>query len=152
MDLQKLAEQFSAYFTTDKRDDGTEFVKGKDNLTEEQTEKLRDLCHDAHGDMMPDDHRYAFIEEALDALAEYEDPDEITLEPDIYTHDLTAWLGSRTDRWNYCDEAMEEYGDSGFDTLQRISLGQMFEKQEVLGLVRAWLETELEALEDEETE
>ena len=34
-----------------------------------------DLCHYAHGDMLPDDWRYEFIQDALNAL-ENDDDDE----------------------------------------------------------------------------
>jgi hypothetical protein len=46
--------------------------------------------------MLPDDWRYQFIEEALDAISE--DGEDAQLEPAIYTHELTGWLHSRADR------------------------------------------------------
>lgn len=134
--VQQLAQTYAACFVTDKRDDGTAFVKTRDGSPEE----LQALCMHAHGDMFPDDHRYAFIEEVLIALSETEDPDEIQLEADIYTHELTGWLNSRADRCGYCDEAVEEYGSRPATTFELLQWGQAFEKAEVLGLVREWLE------------
>lgn len=47
---------------------------------------------------MPDDWRYQFIVDSLDALSEESDPDDIQPGGDIYTHDLTGWIHSRVDR------------------------------------------------------
>lgn len=105
---------------------------------------MRDLCHDAHGDMMPNDHRYSFIVEALTALAE-DDEDGDSIEADSYTADLTGWIHSRTDRYAYCDQAVEEgYGFT--DTVTLLSLGQLMEKREVFQLVKESLEARIDDL------
>ena len=137
--IQELATKYAAFFITDKREDGTEFVKTKDGFPAE----LQELCMHAHGDMFPDDWRYTFIEESLIALSENENSEDVILEADIYTHELTSWLNSRADRCQYCDEATDNYGPSGtmFELLQN---GQAYEKEEVLGLVRQWLEERTE--------
>jgi hypothetical protein len=138
--LQSLAETTRKYFTTDTRTDGTEFIKGSDDAPE----WVKEMCQDAHGKMFPDDWRYAFIVEALDALADHDDPDDISMEADIYTHELTAWLASRVDRSCYCDQAMEEYGSKFPGVFAVLSLGQIAEKEEVLASVRAFLETRID--------
>lgn len=146
--LQTLAADVRKFFTTIKR--GEESIV---TLTDDAPEWVRQLAMDAHGDMMPDDHRYAFIVEALDALVDADDPDEVTLASDIYTHDLLKWLASNLQRPGYCDEAFEEYGDDFRDTVSLIGMGQLREKEEVLDSVRSSLEAQLDdSAEDEETE
>lgn len=128
MTIQELASHYSKMFIRDTRDDGTEYVKTID----ERPEELTELIHKAHGDMMPDDWRYKFIEESLDIIAE-QDEDDLDcpeLEPDIYTHDLLQWLASRNDRYDYVDQATEEYGH-GNSLINDIMLGQIKEKEEV---------------------
>jgi hypothetical protein len=150
MTIQELATEASRWFTRDKRNDGQEYVHLKDG----RPDWLQDLCHEAHGDMMPDDWRYEFIENAIDALAENDDPDDINLEADIYTHDLTTWLGSRADRFAYCEDAVKEYGldTENFSMLDLLQQGQLMEKREVLDLVRAYLEQRAEEAEDTDAE
>jgi hypothetical protein len=88
--------------------------------------------------MLPDDHRYRFIVESLSALAAGDDSGE-TVEPDVYTSELTGWLHSRTDRYAYCDQAVEEgYGFENTVTL--LTNGQLMEKREVFELVKSALE------------
>lgn len=113
-------------------------------LTDGSPDWMKDLCHDAHGDMMPDDHRYSFIVGALTVLAE-DDQDGDSIEADCYTADLTGWLQSRTDRFAYCDQAVEEgYGFT--DTVTLLALGQLMEKREVFELVKASLEAQVDDL------
>ena len=129
MTIQELAGHYSKMFVRDTRDDGTEYVKTID----ERPEELTELIHKAHGDMLPDDWRYKFIEEALDQIAETEEEDDLDcpeLESDIYTYNLLQWLASRNDRYNYVDQATEEYGH-GNSLINDIMLGQIKEKEEV---------------------
>lgn len=141
--LQDLATTARKAFVRDRRTDGSEFWR---TIEDDRPEWVQDLCHAAHGDMWPDDWRYHFIVEALDALAETADPDDILMEPDVYTHELTAWLASRADRYEYCDLAMEEggidYTSQGI--LAALMDGQLREKEEVLALVREQLEAMIE--------
>ena len=152
MTLRELASWYEARLMRDKREDGSEFWKFEcDDPAED--ERCRALAFAAHGDgdMLPDDWRYAFIQEALTALSEADDPDDVDLEADIYTADLTRWLGSRASRYQWCDEAQEEglLGE-GASMVDRMQVGQYLEKREVLSLVRAHLESELEDQEDDE--
>jgi hypothetical protein len=128
--VQELAKEYNRYFVRDERKDGKKFWKTKD----ERPQELHDLIMEAHGDMMPDDYRYEFIESSLSIIAESEDPDEsidqVDESVDIYTHELIDWLGSRTDRYGFVDEAVEDmgHGDSITDDITR---GQMKEREEV---------------------
>lgn len=101
--------------------------------------------------MLPDDWRYEFIVDALDAIADHEDEDEArdSIEADIYTAELTGWLHSRVDRYEYCDNAAQEFGAS--DTLLgSLQLGQLMEKHEVFDSVLSSLRDQLETLETED--
>jgi hypothetical protein len=144
--VQDLAQEMSSAFERRKRDNGDTFVALKDDSPQWMT----DVCHEAHGDMFPDDWRYSFIEDAVDALAENEDQDEArdSIEAEIYTHKLTSWLASRNDRYEYCDQALEEWGTDIGGTFPLLQMGQSWEKEEVFSLVLS----ALEALADEDEE
>jgi hypothetical protein len=160
--VQTLATTARACFETKPDPDRPGETWKRDGVTvylpkDDRPDWVQELCHHAHGDMLPDDWRYEFIVTALDVIAEADDdadPDAIReqfqdeCEADIYTHELTSWLGSRADRAGYCDEACEGYGLEGGDTLQRIGLGQRAEKLEVFALVLEWLEEHAGELND----
>jgi hypothetical protein len=103
--------------------------------------------------MLPDDHRYEFIRDAVSALADEDDTDAArdSIEPDIYTANLAAWLGSRTDRYGYCDEAIEEQGQPFPDTISLLQAGYYREQIEVFDAVLSALEDVASEIEDEET-
>jgi hypothetical protein len=129
--IQALAAEMSKAFETAIRPtSGETFRKLKDDAPPWMTT----VCRKAHddGNILPDDWRYILIEEAVDALAVHDDPDDArsSLEPDIYTSDLTAWLDSRNSRVEYLSEALTEYGSfrHGF---QLLAAAQMIEKEEV---------------------
>ena len=138
--VQKLAKFYETFFFTKKRDDGEEFWLVKDDAPEE----LKELIHEAHEDMFPDDYKYEFILEALSTLSEYEDPDDAIegIEADIYTSDLTDWLNSRNDRVYYLTEAQQQYQPE--DGFQALSLAQYQEKSEVFWSVKNSLENTVE--------
>lgn len=137
---QTLAKEAAGYFTTVTRDNGDVITITRDD----RPDWLTDLIYKAHGDMLPDDWRYKMIREAIDAIADADDLDETETEyvddVDIYTHELINWLGSRTDRHGYVDEARREFGPA--DTvMDDIGRGQAQERSEVFASVRASLET-----------
>lgn len=110
---------------------------------------LTDLCHDAHGDMLPDDYRYEYVVDALTAFSEYDDADEAVgeIKADPYTKDLLAWLSSHSYRVEYADEAAKEMGFSGqAGIMAAAALGQIAEKGEVYQSVLDSLGARLEAL------
>src|SRR5678816_1973872 len=137
MTTQQLAEQYQGYFEKRTREDGSEFWCTRDDRPAE----LHDLIHEAHGDMLPDDWRYAFIYAALCDIAEADDPDEAgdDIEPDPYTFDRLKWLASHLDRPGYCDAAIEEFGLEVKDTVELVGYGQYQEKREVFGIILSCL-------------
>lgn len=144
---QEAAQAMGDAFIISERDNGEKFYHLRDGSPEWMT----DVCRKAHGEMFPDDWRYQFISDAVDILAESDDWDEARdeVEADIYTSQLTAWLASRTGRYSYCDQYVEEMGADG-DTLARISGGQWMERCEVFGLVAEALGDIGDSQEDDE--
>lgn len=151
--LQDLAGEAAQYFESFQRNEENNTLwKLKDGTPE----WVRDVVRHAHGDMFPDDWKCEFAYQALNALAEREDPDDARddLEADVYTWDRLQWLSSSLDRSYYVDQAVKEFGvdERNFDVINAIGMGQIAEKEEVLGLVREALEERLEELEEEEDE
>jgi hypothetical protein len=126
--VNELAREALRWFITDTRDNGEEFVKTKEG----RPDWLENLIFTAHDDMLPDDYRYKFIEDALIMIADQDEDADLDcpeIEADSYTSDLTKWLHSRNDRVCYLTEALETFGiKDGFAALQ---LAQLREREEV---------------------
>jgi hypothetical protein len=134
MTIQELARQYADMFITAQRDNEETYLTLRDS-----NDNLMSLIRDAHGDMMPDDFKYQFIHEALEAIAETDDIDDINLEPDCYNRDLVKWVSSNLIRASAVDEAVENYSYKCFYSALR--MGQSAEKEEVLYFVRSSLES-----------
>lgn len=122
-------------FETKTRDSGESFVALKDDAPE----WAQDFVREAHGtEILPDDYRYQWIRDALEALAASPDAtpqeiaDEFADDVSIYTADLLDWLKSNLTRCEYVDQARAEgiVADSA-DIVQRIQAGQYLERREV---------------------
>lgn len=141
--IQSLAAEMSQAFEEAVRPGSGEHFR---RLKDDAPGWMTTVCRKAHDDaaMLPDDHRYEFIEQAVDALAACDDDDAArdSLEPDIYTSGLTGWLHSRNSRVYYLDEAMREYGPFK-DGFQLLAAAQMMEKEEVFQQVLDALREEL---------
>ncbi|AGA31715.1 hypothetical protein [Singulisphaera acidiphila] len=141
--IQSLAVEMSQAFEKAVRpSSGEAFRKLKDVAPD----WMRTVCRKAHddGELLPDDHRYEFIEQAVDALANHDDTDSAceSLEPDFYTSGLTGWLHSQNSRVCYISEAMEEYGTFK-DGFKLLAAAQMLEREEVFRQVLDALQKEL---------
>jgi len=143
--LQMLAREMSQAFENAIRTSSGETFR---KLQDTAPDWMSIVCRKAHDDgrLLPDDWRYAFIEEAVDALADHEDTDEArnSLESDLYTRELTAWLHTLNGRVYFLGEAVAEYGSfrNGF---QLLAAAQMIEKDEVFQQVVAALREQLES-------
>lgn len=107
-----------------------------------QDDTYQDLMHHAHGDMLPDDFRYQMIHDVLEGMHQDIDADGFEICDSIvpcYTSDLMAWLASRTDRYSFVDQAIEEYG-KGESVINDISAGYLLECMEVYNLINDWIE------------
>lgn len=144
--IRILAGEALAYIECRKRHDGT----GYWTVEEGAPEWVYNLVWEAHaeGKILPEDFRYLFIIEALEALAENPEGAGDFLEPDVYTSRLLEWLEAYPGyRMGLVDEAVSEFGWNGlFAALQA---GQLMEKEEVLGIVREFLKRRVEEGEED---
>jgi len=141
-----LARTLAAAFEHRTRDNGETFYA----LRADSPEWMKDAVQAAHGGMLPNDWRYRAISDAAQRMSECgEDSDEFTVpqegydEPDPYTNDRIAWLGSAINwRPGYCDLAQNEWGLGPADIIERIGSGQAYELCEVWNLLAAFLTEE----------
>ena len=123
--ISQLVHEMNEAFTLSERDNGDKFWHLKNGSPEWMT----DVCLAAHGDMFPDDWRYACINQILGVLDysinEDSDRDDMCdmlreIESDVYNHDLATLLASHLSRGGYVDDAIDEYGwpDDIFTALQ----------------------------------
>ena len=120
---------------------GMEYKDIRNGIWINTNETYQEFFHHAHGDMLPNDHRYRMIHSILqemDDTEEYEDLDIDNLIP-IYTNELIGWLDSNITRLSYCDQYLEEYVVIS-DTISLLSGGYMMELQEVYYLIVEWLD------------
>lgn len=144
MTLQSLAQQASdalAQFELRTRSDGSLYWT-YDHAAAPAW--IGEMVQQAHGDMLPDDHKYEFVRDALVILSEEDDPDNysdrLDYDVDIHNHALLTWLGSHSHRAGYVNDAAREYGlPEPFDIMQTIQRGQYVEREEVLHSVQAYL-------------
>src|ERR1051326_8774615 len=145
MTIQELAQQYADLFVTKTRRDGEKYICVENN---DKSPELMDLIRTAHDGMFPDDYKYQFIHEALEAIAESADEEyiDLMLEPDIYNHDLLKWVSSNLTRASYVDQAvMDGYQYDGL--LNTLINGQSYEKNEVLHSVIASLNEIIKGME-----
>jgi hypothetical protein len=144
--VQTLAQELYDAFETKKRDNGNAFVVLKDGSPKWMTE----VSHKVHGDKLPDDTTYEFIERAAGAISDVDEIEDAIaeMEPDVYTNALTGWLHARADHIYYLNEALEQYGpfDDGFKLL---ATAQQLHIQEVARALVAALEEIVEEQEEE---
>jgi len=101
-----------------------------------------DMAKEVHGDMLPDDYKYAYIVDALEALAEADDVDNarsiIHDSVDIETYRLFHWVQSHTERLGRANDASDEFV---LDTIEGfLTAGQYIERDEVFTIVLDTLE------------
>ena len=144
--LAELAGIAYDQFETRTRDGSDEsFVTLKDTAPD----WLRELVHEAHGDMLPDDWRYECIQDALGFIHDNDADEDSSHEfadqaVDVYTGSRLAWLASHLNRPNYCDEAADEgLVSPDTDIVTRIGVGQYMEAQEVYASVVSSLQDKL---------
>jgi hypothetical protein len=155
--IQEAAGILARALVTKKRPDGEEYVSLRDNLPEDLSNRLCDVVFTAHGDMLPDDWRYTLISRVAGLMEDAEDVHDLSGEvmdlADVYTSDLCDWLGSRTSRVGYVDEARESgLCGSDTDTGAMLGLGQGMELAEIYGLLLEALEEWVDEAEEDDPE
>lgn len=145
--IRTLAGEALAHFEYRDRYGGSGYWAVKDRAPE----WVGNLVWAAHeeGKILPDDFRYLFIVEALEALAEDPDEPEALLQPETYTSQLLKWLeASPSYREGLVGEAVALYGWDGL--FEALRTGHLLEKEEVLQIVREFLEDTIEEEEEED--
>ena len=137
--VRDLAVIMSSYFETRKRSDGSEFT----TLRRRRLPWMQHVVRFCHADLLPDDWKYRFIRDAIDALANHEaiEAARASLQPKKYAAELPCWLHSGVrNRIAYIDDALAKRGeDDSFEDVIQSALAA--EQAEVFGLVVAALET-----------
>ena len=103
---------------------------------------IKDMVREVHGNMFPDDYKYAYIVDALEALAEADDVDTarsiVHENVDIETYRLFHWVQTHTDRLARANDASDEFV---LDTIEGfLKAGQYMERDEVFTIVLDTLE------------
>ena len=141
--VQDKAAEALTWFEVARRDENdpeSTFVRTKEGTPEWVTQLVY-----AHGDFLPDDWRYRKIMDALEFIADSDDPEDNSGEfadtaVDIYTSDRLAWLASNLNRIGYTDEAVSEFGaGEPMDIVTMIGWGQYAESEEIYQAVLAAL-------------
>lgn len=153
LSLVTLAGEAYDLFETRERSDGGSYTALRDGAPE----WLQELVRSAHGDMLPDDWRYATIRAALSFIHDNDvesadDAHDVAGEfadqnVDTYTNARLAWLSSNLNRAGYCDDAASEFGYTveSDGIISMIGLGQYAESSEVFASVVDSLDSQLSA-------
>ena len=154
MDIQELATHALRFFerrTRRRGEDETHFY----TLTERYPTWVMEMVHSAHEDMMPNDYKYQYVVDTLDALSEGRDPEDglSEIEADVYNYNLLQWLQSHGERVGFVDEVVEEFGShSEMGIIGDIMMGQVREKEQVWQSVVSALQERLDNIELDEPE
>jgi len=116
---------------------------------------IQDMIYACHyNGMLPDDYIYEWVYDFCVEIAGLEDGDEpleIEVHSDTYTHDLLKWLSSNLARIDFVEDAFDDSGCSRkCDLVLMIGLGQEKEMQEVLYTIIDKLQDRID--EEEENE
>lgn len=157
--LREAAVESRRHFEQRTRPDGSRYWTVSAKTVPEFASWLKDLAFAAHdsGEWLPDDTRYQYMVDALDILEDVEDDDSaedeyserLDSDVDVYTSELTTWLGSHGKRLAYLDEVLDPNSiwtkpETGSELLHH---AQYLERRDVFEAVRAFLAELVEASE-----
>ncbi len=116
---------------------------------------IQDMIYACHyNGMLPDDYIYEWVYEfcrEISELNEDDDPLDIEVHGDTYTHDLLKWLSSNLARIDFVEDAFDESGwTDKCDLVLMIGIGQEKEMQEVLYTIIDKLQDRIDEEEDAE--
>jgi hypothetical protein len=114
---------------------------------------IQDMIHECHYQgMLPDDYVFQWVYEfcrEISELDENDDPHDIEVHSDTYTHDLLKWLSSNLARIDFVEDAFDDSGwTEKCDLVLMIGIGQEKEMEEVLWTIIDKLQDRLDELED----
>ena len=144
MNIQTIAQTGVNSFSIKKCDvsrmpDGYFYIR-KDDAPEWVVEIVRE-AHD-NGDMFPDDYKYQFVVDALEALADSDDVDNARSimhdGVDITTSRLLHWVQSHGYRKAYAADHIQEFNPETLDAI--LMGGQYMERDEVFQIVLSAIE------------
>ena len=159
--IAELAAQAAGWFETAERPpeagktEGQAFVRLKDGAPDWITDLMHSTHHDC--DILPDDWKYEYTQDALEILAECGDDEDraqdraIEWEPDCYNGELLRWVGSHTERAGYVEESVRDSGMEAkdFDFWRALACGQAREFDEVFQAVLSFLRRRAERTEED---
>lgn len=142
MTIQEKAVEALSYFERKTRDNGTSYYCH--NAPNDSW--VYDMVYDAHDGMMPDDHKYSMIHDALYSIAHEEaDPEDMREIADgmvnVYYSEQREWLASNWNRAEYVNQAIQELGPFE-DIHAQIAAGWYLEASEICALVVMALNSE----------
>jgi len=133
--IQEKAQELYDALEVRKRPDGKKYYC----LKNDSPLWMSDLIRQVHGDRLPDDYVYETIAETAAILADADpdaDVDELWealaegVEADLYTKELTDWLGDSIYNITYLNQVLED--DLGIkDGFQLLAYAQYLFKQEI---------------------
>lgn len=135
-----VASEWAKLFVHFKRDGSDESIV---KLADDAPDALKDAIREAHGDMLPDDYKYAMCESAIHAISEESEGADLSdagsefsdAEPSVYNMARLRWVASHLSRANYVDDAASEFGAEDRDgtglLFRLLGLGWMMEAREV---------------------
>jgi hypothetical protein len=143
--IQNAAKEALEYMTikyrrnSDSNSEDNSYIDYKDTAPK----WVQDLCREAHLGEMPNDWVFGVIHSALETYADYDDPDDIDILPDMYTADLTGWLHENVSRVGYLTDALQTFG-GGLDGFTLLSWAQYLHKTSIYATVQTALEDRID--------
>ena len=130
--MQSVAKEMLDNLESKEREDKSCFWSMKEIINWQS-----DIYHKAHDGSLPNDFTYDVIAEVLEIIADCKNEEEAQdriyeIEADVYTSDLTKWLGSDNNNIYYLTEAIENGVTDGFEALMT---AQATAKQEIANSV-----------------
>lgn len=139
------------YFKQLKRDDGKHFLM----VTDESPVELKNFIHSVHSvyffKCLPNDWIYSIIQRAFEEL-HLDSLQDITIEADIYNHDLAYWFYDNCNQYahEYCNEWLEEFGNGcKLDMIEIIRNGQEMAKKRIYCEVNDFIQQQKEVKNDQ---
>jgi hypothetical protein len=133
--VQTLAQRMVDAFESKTRATGETFYSLREGTDREW---MSDVVHAAHGEMFPDDFKYATVLAVCEALADGTDlagddfHEWCDSQVDIYDRERADWLASAPGtRAAYVDEARFEFGGGETPLLDQLGRGQYMEIAEI---------------------
>lgn len=149
MTIYELADDFLTYWESYEANGKTHYKLKTETIT--QKPEYLDLLVNCLDESMSSYSR-DFVHDALCYISDHQGDSledlrgELTIEPDVYTSDLTDWLADNINHVQYLDDAMELGVDNGLNLL---AIAQQRHKEEI---AHNTIDTLVEYLQDSKTE